>query len=97
MKKEDSDKLLKDFMEDRFDYASLKKAGFYGKHIKRNDYKAQAAKVCEFFGYKTVYEYGAKELQAHLTYAEGERPLYVNREGQLCEEPFVTVIKSIYE
>lgn len=49
---------------------------------------SQAQRVCDFFGYKTVYEYGAKEFRVHVSYDEGSRP-----EG----EPMVTTIKSIYE
>lgn len=54
----------------------------------KGDYKAQAKRVCDFFGYKTVYEYGAKEFRVHISYADGKRP-----KG----EPFVTVIPSIYD
>ena len=72
-------------MEEFFDFATLKKAGFYGKEIKKRDYKAQAERVCKFFGYKTVYEYGAKEIHAHVT-----------SDDRLPHEPFVTVIPSIY-
>lgn len=51
------------------------------------NYLAQAKRVCEYFGYKTVYEYGVKEVKCHITFS-GERPK---------TEPFITVIKSIYE
>lgn len=88
--------VLKKFMLEMFDYAALKKAGFY-KGIKEKDYKAQAERVCKHFGYETVFEYGAKEIRYHATYAAGERPKYVNPDGKLIEEPFVSVIKNIYE
>jgi hypothetical protein len=65
----------------------LKKIGFY-KGIKKDDYQAQADRICEFFGYETVYEHGAKTTVAHISYAEGHRP-----EG----EPFWSVFPSIYE
>lgn len=54
----------------------------------RGDYYAQAKRVCERFGYKSVFEYGAKELICHVSYAEGERPQ---------NEPFLTIIPSIYD
>lgn len=54
------DDTLKNFMLEFFDFDGLKKAGFYAKHIKRNDYQAQADRICNFFGYKTVYEYASK-------------------------------------
>jgi hypothetical protein len=56
---------LKQFMLDHFDFDSLKEAGFWPKGTRRADFKSQAARVCQYFGYKTVYEYG-REL-AELT------------------------------
>ena len=49
------------------------------------------------FGYKTIYEYGAEKIRAHLSYSPGHRPLHVDEEGKLKEEPFVTEIGGIYE
>ena len=80
------DEVLKNSMKENFDFKSLLKAGFFTKEMK-NDYKAQAERVCKFFGYKSIYEYGAKEIRCHITYA-GERP---------PNEPFVTVIPSLYD
>lgn len=74
-------------MQEFFPFGPLRKAGFFTKEM-RYDYPAQAKRVCEFFGYKTVYEYGAREIRVHLTYANGKRPK---------DEPFVTVIPSIYD
>lgn len=91
---------LKNFMLEHFDFDGLKKVGFYGKEIKRKDYKAQAERVCTFFGYKTVYEYGTEEIRCHISYGSGpaglgsERPLNVSETGELQPEPFVTVLKS---
>jgi len=87
--------LLKKFMIENFDYSGLRKAGVFTKEM-RGDYQAQAKRICEMFGYKSVYEYGAKEIRCHLSYA-GQRPLSVDESGNLKEEPFVTVIPSIYE
>jgi hypothetical protein len=81
------DEVLERFMKEFFPYAYWRKVGFFTKEM-RGDYKAQAKRVCDFFGYKTVYEYGANEVRCHLSYADGKRP-----EG----EPFVTVIPSIYD
>jgi len=89
------DKTLENFMKEFFPFSEFKKIGLFTKEMK-NDYVAQAERVCNFFGYKTVYEYGAKEIRCHLTYAKGKRPLIVNSDGELKEEPFVTVIESIY-
>lgn len=90
------DKLLKDFLEEHIPFYELRRAGFF-KGIKKKDIHAQSERICKFFGYKTVYEYGAKEIRAHLSYADGKRPLHINKEGELKVEPFVTVIKNIYE
>lgn len=90
---------LKRFMLDHFDFDSLKKVGFY-KGIKKKDYKAQAERVCRFFGYKTVFEYGTEEIRCHITYGSGpaglgsDRPLEINEQGELKTEPFITVFKS---
>jgi hypothetical protein len=81
----ESEQLLKSFMQEFFPFSELRKAGFFTKEM-RGDYEARAKRVCEFFGYETVYEYGAKEVSCHLTLDENPRV-----------EPFVTVIPSIYE
>lgn len=83
---------LKKFMLDHFDFDSLKKSGFY-KNIKRKDYQAQADRVCYFFGYKSVFEYGTEEIRCHISYGV-DRPIKVNEKGELTIEPFITVIKS---
>lgn len=88
MSEQEKDKVLERFMKEFFPYGMMKKIGFFTKEMK-GDYKAQAERVCSFFGYKTVYEYGAIEVRAHLTYGEDHhRPF---------NEGFVTVIPSIYE
>ena len=73
----------KRFMQEFFPFGPLLKSGFFTKEMK-GDYEAQAARVCQFFGYKTVYEYGAEEASCHLS--------KVKPEG-----PFITVIPSIYD
>jgi acyl-CoA thioesterase FadM len=82
----EKDEVLKNFMKENFHFPSLLKLGFFTKEM-RNDYKAQAERICHFFVYKTVYEYGEKEIRCHITYA-----------GELPEnEGFITVIPSLYE
>lgn len=78
--------VLERFMKEFFPFIQMKKIGFFKKEIK-GDYYVQAKRVCDYFGYKSVFEYGAKEIKCHLTFA-GERP---------PDEPFVTVIPSIYD
>lgn len=82
----EKDEVLKRFMREFFPFATLRKAGFFTKEM-RGDYKAQAERVCKFFGYKTVFEYGAKSTEGvHLTYAKAP-----------SDEPFAFKLKSIYE
>lgn len=82
----EKEKVLKRFMKEFFPFTDLLKIGFFTKEMK-GDYKAQAERVRTFFGFATVYEYGATETQCHISYA-GERPE---------REPFVNVAPSIYE
>lgn len=98
----DKDRILREFMLENFYFDDLKKVGFYGKDIKRKDYQKQADRICKAFGYKSVFEYGTKEVRAHITFADPDcplgigtyRPLHVDKEGELKPEPFVTVIPS---
>ena len=76
---------LKNFMEEFFDFDSLAKVGFFKKEWK-TDYEKQAERVCKFFGFETVYEYGAKEIRCHISEVNPSE-----------DKPFVTVIPNIYE
>lgn len=89
-------KLLRSFLEEHFDLEGLIECGLL-KESMREDYEAQANRICEYFGMKTIYEYGKDEIRCHISYPEGERPLLIDESGTLCVEPFVTVINSIYE
>jgi hypothetical protein len=53
----EKDEVLKRFMKEFFPFSEFRKAGFLTKEMK-GDYKAQAERVRQWFGYKTVYEYG---------------------------------------
>ena len=80
-------KLLKGFIKEFFDFTSLRKAGFFTKEMK-NDYYAQAERICKFFGLNNIYEYGEDETRCHISYLDGKRPK---------DEGFITTIPSIYE
>lgn len=82
----EKDAVLKRFVMEHFPFTPLRKCGFFTPEM-RGDYKAQAARVCQSFGYKTVYEYGVEEIRCHIT-RTGKRP---------DDEPFITVIGGIYE
>ena len=87
-------KLLKKFMQEFFPFNNFKKIGLFTAEMK-GDYEAQANKVCYFFGYETIYEYGAKGFRGHVSF---DRTTAVTPKGELTElEPFITVIPSIYE
>ncbi|MGI4873260.1 MAG: hypothetical protein ACRYFX_19025 [Janthinobacterium lividum] len=49
---------LKQFMADNFCFYGMKEWGFWPKGTRATDFEAQAARVCQFFGYQSVYEYG---------------------------------------
>lgn len=100
--KGNQDNTLKRFMQEFFPYREFKKIGFFTKDMK-GDYEAQAKRVCDFFGLKTVYEYRSKEIRCHLTYGSHktglgtDRPLNIDKQGKLKEEPFITIIPGIYD
>lgn len=77
--------VLKRFMKEFFPFSPLVKAGFFKPEMK-NDYYAQAKRICKFFHYETVFEYGAKEISCHISFAN-PKP----------DDPFITVIPSIYD
>jgi|GEM_PF-1623689 len=79
--------LLKRFMKEFFPYGHFRKIGIFTKEM-RGDYYQHAMRICEFFGLKSIYEYGAIEVRCHMTYVKGKRP---------PGEGFITVIPSIYE
>jgi len=95
MKTDYDPKILKDFIDDNFDIKTLIKVGLFKKE-RRKDYLSMADRICTFFGYADVYEYGAKEIRGHLSY-DGDRPKHINEKGELKEEPFITVIPSNYD
>lgn len=79
---------LKAYMLDHFDFDALKEMGFWPKGTRRADYEAQAARVCHYFGYKTVYEY-AQELPETVAITEhvtvGVFPDKVSEAGELVK------------
>lgn len=82
-------------MDELIPIEDLTKAGFFTKEMK-GDYEAMADRICQFFGYKTVYEYGSEEFSYHATYVDGHRPSWINEKGEYESEPFLVHKKSIY-
>lgn len=78
--------ILRRFMKEMFPIKNLFKVGFFTPEMK-GDYQAMADRVCRYFGYETVFEYRAHTTSAHLTMV-GDRPK---------DEPFITILPSIYE
>ncbi|MCC3159659.1 hypothetical protein LJ737_20630 [Hymenobacter sp. 15J16-1T3B] len=77
---------LKAFILDHFPFDELKEMGFWQKGTRRNDYEAQAARVCHYFGYKSVYEYGRELPEVHQvteSVAVGKFPDTVSESGEL--------------
>lgn len=105
-KKPEKDKLLESFMKEFFPYGEFKRAGIFTKEMK-GDYPSQAQRICNRLGLNSIYEYGKDEIVCHISYDSGLKhdkagvesatPMFVNNEGELKEEPFVTVIPSIYD
>lgn len=85
--------LLKNFMKEFFPYSEFKKIGLFTTGMK-GDYEAQAKKICDYFGFKTVYEYGAMEVTAHITYVNTDSKSGLDVD---ISKPFITVIPSIYD
>ena len=80
--------LLKNFIEEHFDYDDFRAVKLFDETIKRDDYDKQSEIICEYFGLKTIYEYLFEPITCHVTYVEGKRPK---------DEPFVTTIKAWHQ
>lgn len=74
---------LRDFMKDNFPFASFKKMGIF-KDLDKNDYKKQAERICDIFGYESVYEYTAPEFYPDSSFVSGKFPDEVNKSGELA-------------
>lgn len=87
--KHKDDEVLHNFIDEFFDIDTMIKIGFF-KEKMRNDYPAMADRICTFFGYKTVFEYGHVDepFNIHMSWVSKHRPK---------DEPFVRTIRSIYE
>jgi len=97
--------VLVNWMKEFFPYAEFKKAGIFTKEM-RGKYQDQAEHICRLLNLKSIYEYGKEEIRCHITYANADcpfgldtngRPLRIEAGGKLREEPFVTVIPSIWD
>jgi hypothetical protein len=78
------DTKLADYMQEHFDFSSMKKMGIFPKEMKKNDYEGQAERICYHFGYDEVYEYTRTEIRCHLS--------MVIPKGVHSIAPFVTVL-----
>jgi len=82
MKKAPVDTRLKEFFEANFDFDALKEVRFWPKGTRRTDYAAQAARICHYFGYETVYEYEAPEIIEVPGGAIVQSPGSINASGE---------------
>lgn len=71
----EKEEILKRFMKEFFHFPSLCKVGFFKKEMK-HDYKAQAERVCKFFGFKSVYEYGLNATLVDNGFAGTTKSIY---------------------
>lgn len=53
---------LQAFLDEHFDFDGLRQVGFWPKGMRRKDYEGQAKRICEYFGYSSVYEYASVEI-----------------------------------
>lgn len=85
----EDDRILKEFLDEHIPFYELRKVGFFPKEMKKTDIHGQAKRICKFFGYKTVFEYNAHPVYAHISYADGHRGTSVNDKGELVSKTFV--------
>jgi len=52
---------LKQFIEDHIPFYELNQVGFWPKGTRKTDYEKIAARVCHYFGFKSVYEFDAAD------------------------------------
>ena len=71
---------LKQFLENNIPVAELMEVGFIPKGTKKTDYEKIAARVCEFFGYKSIYEY---KKVCHGKLCDGKN---CDRSNKFCEK-----------
>lgn len=55
------DQKLKAYMQDNFDFSSMKKVGIFPKEMKFNDYEGQAKIICTMAGRKHANYQGRKD------------------------------------
>jgi hypothetical protein len=48
---------LKQYLEDNIPFYELKVVGFWPNGTRKNDYEKIAARICQFFGLKSIYDY----------------------------------------
>jgi len=62
---------LKEYILKNFDIRSLKEIGFIPKEVRPNDYIQISNIICNFFGFKDIYEYTSEKL--HLLHSSENR------------------------
>lgn len=85
MNKEELNK-LKEFIEEWFDFKTLKSIGFFAKDVKKTDYERIADRICKFFGYASIYEYALnvpKTTHHTETTSSGHKSMSVDGAGEI--------------
>lgn len=88
---------LKKFMLENFDFQSLKQMGFWAKGTRSTDHEKQASRICEYFGYQSVYEYNPPyiTMSASGKVAIAESVGSVNASGEY--EPGTAALISTFQ
>lgn len=62
---------LRSYLQENFDFSNLKKAGFFPKQMKFNDYEGQAKRICQYLSLTSIYDYSniGRGTSYHASYA----------------------------
>lgn len=83
-KKSEEMQRLATFIEDNIPVEALQKVKFFLKGTRRKDYEKIAARICWFFGFKSIYEYKRPRLShKHPTVISGKYPDEINKKGNI--------------
>lgn len=72
---------LKKFLDDNFDFGSLKKVGFWPPGTRKTDHEVIAARICQRLGLKSIYDYHPPEMVVLGGIVVGGWPARVDVDG----------------
>jgi hypothetical protein len=76
---------FKKFVKENIPFSQLKKAGFFKKEVKFNDYKAITERILSCFGYNSISEYlnNNAEFNKGIGFINGSFPDKIDTDGNL--------------